>query len=78
MLAGREDTNILVVHLDWSLKSSANELEDQNKQPTSDESTLNKWWTEISIDDKFDDSISEETWDTIKGFFMHWKEDTYS
>ena len=42
MLAGREDTNILVVHLDWSLKSSANELEDQNKQPTSDESTLNK------------------------------------
>ena len=42
MLAGREDTNILVVHLDWFLKSSANELEDQNKQPTSDDSTLNK------------------------------------
>ena len=42
MLAGREDTNTLVVHLDWSLKSSANKLEDQNKQPTSNDSTLNK------------------------------------
>ena len=46
----------------WSLKSSANELsEDQNKQPTSNDSTLNKQWTEILIDDKFEDSISEET-----------------
>ena len=55
----------------WSLKSSANELsEDQNKQPTSNDSTLNKQWTEILIDDKFEDSISEETWDTTKGFFF--------
>ena len=63
MLAGREDTNTLVVHWtdQWSLKSSANELsEDQNKQPTSNDSTLNKQWTEILIDDKFEDSISGE------------------
>ena len=62
MLAGREDANTLVGP--W------NELsEDQNKQPTSNDSTLNKQWTEILIDDKFEDSISGEIWDTTKGFF---------
>ena len=36
----------------WSLKSSANELsEDQNKQATSNDSSLNKQRTEILIND---------------------------